>query len=224
MIRLEGHIHKIGILSDTHGLLREEVLESLKECEVIFHGGDINKQEILEQLKKIAPVYVVRGNNDKEWAENLPEMIIEKVFGISIFMIHNKKYIPKNLSNVDVVIYGHSHKYEVRTEEQVIYVNPGSCGPRRFHQEITLAILWVDEKGVNKMEKVLIPHTIKKEQKDPANLVEILPLVMRDINAGKTVKQLARKYHITEELSEQINRMYLTHPGVNVEGILKRLE
>ena len=98
-------MHKIGILSDTHGLLRPEVLHALSGCEMILHGGDINKQSILDELEKIAPVTVVRGNNDKEWAENLPETVRADVFGIRVFMVHNKKFIPADLSNTDLVIY-----------------------------------------------------------------------------------------------------------------------
>ena len=221
-------MHKIGILSDTHGLLRPEVLEALKGCEMIFHGGDINKQEILDQLGEIAPVVVVRGNNDKEWAEHLPVTITGELYGIQYFMVHNKKQIPKNLSGISLVIYGHSHKYDIKEENGVTFFNPGSCGPRRFNQEITLGILTLSDDRTFQIEKILIPHKGKKSDdasKDeiPANLAEILPIIMKEISAGKSVKQIAKKHHISEELSEQINRMYLTHPGIDVDGILRRL-
>lgn len=218
-------MYKIGILSDTHGLLRPEVLEVLKGCEKIFHGGDINKQEILNWLEKIAPVVVVRGNNDKEWAEHLPITTTGEVYGIRYFMVHNKKQIPKDLSSISLVVYGHSHKYDIKEENGVIFFNPGSCGPRRFNQEITLGILTVKEDQTFQIEKVLIPHKGKKSNdasKDeiPTDLAEMLPIIMKEISAGKSVKQIAKKHRISEELSEQINRMYLTHPGVDVDGIL----
>ena len=88
-------MHKIGIISDTHGMLRPEVIDALKGCELILHSGDINKQEILDKLEQIAPVHAVRGNNDKKWAEHLPETLTLNVFGIQIFMVHDKKSIPK---------------------------------------------------------------------------------------------------------------------------------
>ena len=149
---------RIGVLSDTHGLLRPEVMDQLQGCRAILHGGDINKQEILDRLGEIAPVYVVRGNNDKEWAEYIPDTLLEEVCGLRIFMVHNKKYIPGDLGDVDLVIYGHSHRYEDKVVEGIRFLNPGSCGPRRFHQEITLAILHIREDGTYEIQKISIPH------------------------------------------------------------------
>lgn len=225
-------MHKIGILSDTHGLLRPEVLEALQGCEAIFHGGDINKQTIIDELQHIAPVFVVRGNNDKEWAEHIPETLTEKVFGLNVFMVHNKKHIPKDLTDVDLVIFGHSHKYEEKTVAGVQYLNPGSCGPRRFNQEITLAILYLEEDGSRRIDKITIPNQTanskskvpsRNQNEIPTDIALMIPSIMQEINAGKSVKQIARKHKISEELSEQITRMYLTHPGVDVDGILRRI-
>lgn len=221
-------MHKIGILSDTHGMLRAEVLEALQGCEMILHGGDINKQKILDELNEIAPVRVVRGNNDKEWAEDIPESITVDVCGLRVFMVHNKKDIPENLPETDLIIYGHSHKYEEKIIDEIQYLNPGSCGPRRFHQEITLAILYIENDGNFRIEKILISHpemrsSKKDKNKIPADIALMLPTIMKDIDAGKTVKQIAKKHKISQELSEQITRMYLTHPGVDVDGILQRI-
>lgn len=221
-------MHKIGILSDTHGLLRTEVIDALQDCEIILHGGDINKQKILDDLEKIAPVRVVRGNNDKEWAEHIPETLTLEIFGIKIFMVHNKKFIPKDLSGIDLVIYGHSHKYEDKRIDGTHFLNPGSCGPRRFHQEITLAVLYADDENAFQIQKINIPHPMKDDLKEvneefPSDLAARLPAIMKDIDSGRTVKQIAKKYHLTEELSVQINRMYLTHPNVDAEGIMRRL-
>lgn len=135
---------RIGVLSDTHGLLRPEVLSALSGCDAIIHGGDINKPEILEQLEKIAPVYVVRGNNDKEWAEHLPITLAFQIEQFRFFLVHNKKQVPGDLTGIDAVIFGHSHKYFAQDLDGRLWLNPGSCGKRRFDQEITLAILTVD--------------------------------------------------------------------------------
>ena len=135
---------RIGVLSDTHGLLRPEVLAALSGCDAIIHGGDINKPEILEQLEKIAPVYVVRGNNDKEWAEHLPITLTFQIEQCRFFLVHNKKQVPGDLTGIDAVIFGHSHKYFAQDLDGRLWLNPGSCGKRRFDQEITLAILTVD--------------------------------------------------------------------------------
>ena len=135
---------RIGVLSDTHGLLRPEVLSALSGCDAIIHGGDINKPEILEQLENIAPVYVVRGNNDKEWAEHLPITLAFQIEQFRFFLVHNKKQVPGDLTGIDAVIFGHSHKYFAQDLDGRLWLNPGSCGKRRFDQEITLAILTVD--------------------------------------------------------------------------------
>ena len=154
----QHNMHKIAVISDTHGLIRDQVREKLADCEAILHGGDINRQAILDELAEIAPVYAVRGNNDKEWAEQLPETLSLELFGLRIFMVHNKKYLPGDLDDRELVIYGHSHRYEEKQAEGRTWLNPGSCGPRRFNQPITMAVVRVEENGGFSVEKVEIPH------------------------------------------------------------------
>lgn len=148
---------KLAILSDTHGLLRPQVLDCLRDVDAIVHGGDINSQKIVDTLKSYAPLYVVRGNNDKDWAEAIPKELRFSLGGLHFYMVHNKKDIPAELAGVDVVIYGHSHKYAQEQRDGVLYLNPGSCGPRRFHQEISLARMEIAD-GHCQVEKVVIPH------------------------------------------------------------------
>lgn len=149
---------KLAILSDTHGMLRPEVLAQLKSADAIFHGGDINKEKVVDTLKQFhVPLYMVRGNNDKEWAEAIPHDLTVTLEGVTFYMVHNKKDVPKDLTGVDVVIYGHSHKYGEETKENVLWLNPGSCGPRRFNQEITMMTAEIQQ-GNLRIEKVLIPH------------------------------------------------------------------
>ena len=148
---------KLAILSDTHGLLRPQVVEHLKTADAILHGGDINKPAIVEQLQQYAPLYIVRGNNDKEWAEAIPHDLTVTLEGVTFFMIHNKKEVPADLSGVDVVVFGHSHKYVQEEKDGVLWLNPGSCGPRRFHQEITMMMVKIED-GTIQVEKIGIPH------------------------------------------------------------------
>lgn len=148
---------RIAVLSDTHGLLRPEVLDIITGCDAIIHGGDINKPEIITRLNEIAPVYAVRGNNDKEWAENIPESLTFQIEECRFFVVHNKKYVPQKLDNTDVVIFGHSHKYFEKIIDGILWLNPGSCGKRRFDQEITFAMMTVDGKKTE-IEKITIPH------------------------------------------------------------------
>lgn len=147
---------KIGIISDTHGLLRPEVMEILKTCDCIFHGGDMNKPEILDQLRPLASIYAVRGNNDKEWAEGLARTLRFSIEGVEFFMTHNKKDVVWNLENVQVVIFGHTHKYLEQKIDGRLWLNPGSCGRRRFDQEITMAVMTVED-GKYQIEKIVIP-------------------------------------------------------------------
>ena len=151
---------KLAILSDTHGLLRPEVAELLKTADAILHGGDINKPGIVEQLEQYAPLYVVRGNNDKEWAEQLPHDLTVTLGGVTFYLVHNKKEVPADLTGVDAVVFGHSHKYLLEEKDGVLWLNPGSCGPRRFHQEITMMMAEVSE-GSIQVEKILIPHEVQ---------------------------------------------------------------
>ncbi len=151
---------KIAILSDTHGLLRPEVLEHLKDADAILHGGDINKQSIVDQLRQYAPLYVVRGNNDKEWAQDIPHDLTVTLGGVRFYMVHNQKEIPAELSGADVVVFGHSHKYVQEERNGLLWLNPGSCGPRRFHQEITMMTAQVSH-GQIQVEKIVIPHQVK---------------------------------------------------------------
>lgn len=151
---------KLAILSDTHGLLRPEVLEQLKTADAILHGGDINKQSIVDQLRQYAPLYVVRGNNDKEWAGEIPHDLTVTLGSVTFYLVHNKKELPADLSGVDVVLFGHSHKYVQEEKNGILWLNPGSCGPRRFHQEITMMMAEVSE-GSIQVEKILIPHEVQ---------------------------------------------------------------
>lgn len=136
---------RVGVISDTHGLLQPAMVEVLTTCDCILHGGDINCPEILEQLRAIAPLYVVRGNNDQAWAEALPQTLQIDLAGVSIFMVHNKKDVPRDLAHVDVVVFGHSHQYFQKKIDGCLWLNPGSCGKRRFNQEITMAVLTITE-------------------------------------------------------------------------------
>lgn len=151
---------KIAILSDTHGLLRPEVAAHLKTVNVILHGGDINKQSIVDELRQYAPLYIVRGNNDKDWAEAIPHDLTVMLGGVTFFMVHNKKEVPKDLPGVNVVVFGHSHKYVQQEQDGVLWLNPGSCGPRRFHQEITMMLAEVADGRIT-VDKITIPHEAK---------------------------------------------------------------
>ncbi|MGN0107360.1 MAG: metallophosphoesterase family protein [Hominilimicola sp.] len=149
---------KIAILSDTHNLLRPEVIEILKDSDAVIHGGDINSQSILDEIKAVmkskAPLLVVRGNNDKEWSENLPVSLDFELGGLKIFLTHNRKDIPQDIK-ADIIIFGHSHKYYEENIDRQLWLNPGSCGRKRFNLPITMAVLNIANKGYS-IEKIEI--------------------------------------------------------------------
>ena len=138
---------RIGLISDTHGLLRKEAVEALRGSELILHAGDVGKQEILEALRKIAPVVAVRGNVDTEpWAQALPETAVAEAGPVLIYMLHDVNALDLNpaAAGFHVVVSGHSHKPGKTERDGVLYINPGSAGPRRFQLPVTVALLRVE--------------------------------------------------------------------------------
>lgn len=134
----------IGLISDTHGLLRPQALSALQGVSRIIHGGDIGGTEILEELRSIAPVDAVRGNNDQgPWAQALPLSLTLQFEGVNLHVLHDLKEIALDpvTQGMAVVISGHSHRPGIVTRGGIIYVNPGSAGPRRFHLPVTVAHL-----------------------------------------------------------------------------------
>lgn len=227
----ENTVHRVAILSDTHGLLRPEIKEILKTCEVILHGGDINSQKILDELREIAPVYVVRGNNDKEWAAALDNELDITLFGLRICMVHNRKHRRSDLSKTDLFLYGHSHKYEEKIMDGVLYLNPGSCGPRRFRQPVTMAVLEIEE-GSGKWQIQKIDLTEGGEARDnrpprgisEGNLRSTVETIVREMRAGRSVGRIAEKLDVDGEFVEQVCRIYMTHTGVDAQGIVDKME
>ena len=138
---------RIGVISDTHGLLRPEALAQLQGSDHIIHGGDIGNPDILDQLAAIAPLTVVRGNNDNApWAHAIPETARLDVGGVSIYAIHNIAMldIEPVAAGVHVIISGHSHCPTKQFRSGILYLNPGSAGPRRFKLPVSVAELLVD--------------------------------------------------------------------------------
>ena len=316
--------HRIGVISDTHGILRPETAEILKTCETILHAGDVGKPEVLRQLRDIRDTYAVRGNVDSgrirefyareterrkcaedvkirtkefeasraggfeaqaggfeaqaggfeaqaggfevqaggleaqaggleaqaggfeaqaggfeagqaELPEHLPEELEIELFGFRIYMIHDKKQIRKNLPGVDLIICGHSHKYEVGRLGNTVCLNPGSCGPRRFHLPVTMMLLTLypaeHRLETERIDCLDIPAMGKgtldtdEEMKIPKqDIYRLVRQIMKEVDAGRRIAEIAARNHIDERFAEQVSRMYLTHPGVDVDGILDRME
>jgi putative phosphoesterase len=141
---LANAVKRIGLISDTHGLLRMEAVEALRGSELILHAGDVGKPEILEELRKIAVVVAVRGNVDTEaWSQALPETAVAEAGAVLIYVLHDVKGLNLNpaAAGFRIVVSGHSHKPGKTERDGVLYINPGSAGPRRFQLPVTVARL-----------------------------------------------------------------------------------
>jgi putative phosphoesterase len=139
-----GSVHLIGLIADTHGLMRPQALEALRDADLIIHCGDIGDPAVVETLRTVAPVRAVRGNNDKgAWADCLPDSDVVEAGGHKIYVLHNLAELAFDPASCDftVIISGHSHKPKVEQKGKVLLVNPGSAGPRRFSLPVTVATL-----------------------------------------------------------------------------------
>lgn len=138
----------VGIISDTHGLLRPEAIQALRGAQAIIHAGDVGREEILRRLKKIAPLTVIRGNIDTSaWASKLPATNALEVAGRSIYVLHNIDELDLDpaAAGFSAVIFGHSHRPLIEDRKGVLFFNPGSAGPRRFSLPISLGRLTIED-------------------------------------------------------------------------------
>lgn len=137
---------RIGLISDTHNLVRPEALDALRGCEQIIHAGDICRPAVLDVLAGLAPVTAVRGNNDSgERIDVLPEAARLDIGGVGILVVHDIADVPRQLDGIGVVVTGHSHKPLIERRDGVLFVNPGSAGPRRFKLPVTVGLLSIDD-------------------------------------------------------------------------------
>jgi hypothetical protein len=148
----------VGVISDTHGLMRPEALAALAGAAHILHAGDIGNQEILDALARVAPVTAVRGNNDRgPWAEGIPARAIATFGAHRILVLHDQGELdrdPRALANLSAVVTGHSHRPVIERQGGVLFLNPGSAGPRRFSLPVTVARLLV---SADRLEAELVP-------------------------------------------------------------------
>ena len=202
-----NRIQKIGILSDTHGLLRSEVIAGLQGVDYIIHAGDIDHEGVIRELEKIAP-----------------ETALLELEGVKIFVIHNKGKITGLPEGVDVVVFGHTHKYTEIKKDGVTWFNPGCCGKRRPGQEVSYAIMEITRQDGLSFEKRTVETTPEEPGKRPVQQMDkVIRKAMKLTDRGESTAEIAKACKIEEELAESICRMYLTHPGIDVNGILQRI-
>lgn len=153
---------RVGLISDTHGLIRQEALAALAGCQHIIHAGDIVKPDILDYLRRLAPVTAVRGNNDRgDWARALPEYEVVEFGPVLVYVRHDRSEldIDPAAAGFRVVVCGHSHKPLIESRDGVLYVNPGSAGPRRFKLPIAVGQLVIESDNVEARIVELAAHT-----------------------------------------------------------------
>lgn len=140
---------RIGVISDTHGLVRPQALAALRGSDLIIHAGDVGTPDVLERLRGLAPVAAVRGNVDRgAWADELPEEHTVDVDGARIHVIHNLKAMAATPEGCRLVISGHSHKPSIQRRDGILYLNPGSAGPRRFTLPVAVATIRLSSRGL----------------------------------------------------------------------------
>ncbi len=138
---------RAAVISDTHGLLRPEVERILQSCDVVIHAGDFDNQMVFHKLKIKQPLYAVRGNNDHDWAEQLPLIRRFKLGDYRFLLVHDQADIPGDVGDAQVIIFGHSHMYFKKLQNGQLWLNPGSCGFRRFTLPLSMAVLTLKEDG-----------------------------------------------------------------------------
>ena len=147
---------QIAVLSDTHGLLRREVVAELQDCSHIIHAGDIIREKDLDELRLYGSVYAVRGSNDL-WLDGLQDLahvLRFQIAGVSFVMTHDRYDLPRNLDGVQAVIYGHSHRYSEEWKDGRLWLNPGSCGFSRFGSGVTMAKMTVEDGRIMSVRRI----------------------------------------------------------------------
>ena len=218
---------KIAIISDTHSLLRPEVAEIIRESDHVLHAGDIASPETYEQIRNLmVPVHFVRGNADKEWAEGIPAEAEIELSGYRFYMVHNRSHARKDLTGIDFFVYGHSHKYEDRKDGAITFLNPGSCGPRRFKQPVTMMVLTIADDGAVTVEKKDLSPVLQRSMKRPPRqeMDVLIKNIIKDMNANLPVPEISERNRVEQELVEEILQIYTTHPGIDTDGILNRMK
>ncbi|MCC8140982.1 MAG: metallophosphatase family protein [Lachnospiraceae bacterium] len=135
---------KIGIISDTHGILRPKVLDTLKDCDYILHAGDFAEESVLDQIRFLGNLYVVKGNSDRWWADYLADKQQFRIEDLNFVLLHDRQMLGSEAEEADVIVYGHTHKFAEEVIDGRLWLNPGSCGLSRFGEPLTFAVMDVD--------------------------------------------------------------------------------
>ena len=139
-----------------------------------------------------------------------------------MYMTHKRKDLPKDIGMYDLVVVGHSHCYSETRQGHTLVLNPGSCGPRRFYQPITLAVADIQGRTIS-ITRIDLTAPVASPKIDTNNLYQVIEIVLKETKKGNGIGYIAKKYNIEESLTEQIVRLYVTHPGVTIDGIMTKM-
>ena len=210
---------QVGIVSDSHGRLPDRAKELLLGCSLIFHAGDIGSLALYEELSNIAPTKAVRGNADGEDLSFLPTYLTTKAGPFSVCMAHKKKDLPEDYLSYDLVITGHTHRYRMEKKGSVTLLNPGSCAVKRAGQMLTLALAEVGPSGLLITGKKYTEDAPPKEGEERKVVEKIMSLTRRN----ESIATISQKLSLPSEYVERVVRLIVTHPGVDIEGVLRRM-
>ena len=153
---MNGNGIRIAVISDTHGWLRRCVVRELQDCSHILHAGDIIHESDLDELALYGQLYAVRGNNDwwMQGVRDLAGYLRFQIGGVNFLMVHDRMDVPRDLDRIDVVVYGHSHRYSEQEKDGRLWLNPGSCGRARFGGDVTMAKITLRDGRVSKVDRI----------------------------------------------------------------------
>ncbi len=215
---------KIAVISDTHNLIRPDVAERIKSCDAVIHAGDFCCEKAFNELKdSIKPgvdLFAVRGNNDK-WSTELPEHISFELWGKRFYVTHKRSDLPKDVE-ADIIVCGHSHRFFEEVSAGKLYLNPGSCGRRRFNLPITMAVLHIDNTKC-RVEKIEFEdnNIVNIPMK---NLPRTVKSIMERLDRGYSIDEICSKLRLKKDFVTEIARIKVTHSTADEYAIVDKIE
>ncbi len=216
---------KVLVISDTHGVLLPETEAAVSRADAVIHAGDFETEEnfnsIKVALKPGAPFFAVRGNNDRRF--DLPEEMSFELGGYKFLLKHNRKGLSPD-SDVNFVIFGHTHRFYRKTIDGKLWLNPGSCGKNRLNRPSTMAEIDISTSGYTvKPIYISVGGANMQSSKIPKDPQKSIGEIIKRCQKGESADKISEKLGIDGEFTEQVIRMYTTHPGIDAGGILDRI-
>lgn len=229
---MRGDLIRAAVISDTHGLLRPEVEKVISTCDVVIHGGDFSDQMLYHRLNTRQPLYAVRGNNDNGWAKGLPLVRRFSLAGVRFIMSHDRADIPRDLKEEQVVLFGHSHKYYQQIEGGRLWLNPGSCGYKRFTLPLSMAVMTLRD-GEHQVEPIWLDEEYGKSREDAERkAVEdegerdrlfLIAKIMRFMKKGAKISWVADNLEVEPAFVGLVYQIVAACPGADARLILEAL-